>query len=178
MPLDARSVAADWLASLSSAISAADVEAVTGHFLPDGWLRDVLVFTWDVRAIEGRDRIASYLADTMSPAHITEVRLNDTTDLVPRTVAIPTLKDSGVELAFTFECRHGHGRAHARLLRDPDGNFKALSLFTELSDLAGHEEAGTLPLRDDVTGVPGRDMQREFKEWVEEVERKPYALIG
>ena len=83
-----------------------------------------------------------------------------------------------MELAFTFECRHGHGRAHGRLLRDVDGQFRALSLLTEMSDLRGHEEHNTLPLRDDVTGIPGRDMQKEFTDWVEGVETQPYVLIG
>ena len=50
--------------------------------------------------------------------------------------------------------------------------------MTELSDLRGYEEIGTLPLRDDLTGIPGRDMQREFNDWVTQVEDKPYALIG
>ncbi|KAI0774161.1 dimethylaniline monooxygenase (N-oxide-forming) [Fomes fomentarius] len=92
------------------------------------------------------------------------------------TVPIPATPDVGVELAFTFECRHGHARAHARLLRDPNGAFKALSLFVDLADLAGYEEVPTMPLRDDLTGT-GRDMQTEFEDWVQEVETEPYVLI-
>ena len=83
-----------------------------------------------------------------------------------------------VEAAFTFECAHGHGRAFVRLVRDVDGVYRALSLFMELSDLVGHEELSTLPLRDDITGLPGRDMQKEFGEWVKGVEDHPYVLIG
>ena len=48
----------------------------------------------------------------------------------------------------------------------------------QLEDLAWHEELSTLPLRDDVTGIHGRDMQREFVELVREIETRPHVLIG
>ena len=180
MALDHRKIASDWLSALTAAISGEDVTSVAQLFLPDGWLRDFLVFTWDTRkSLEGRAKLAAYLANSLPAAQITDVRLNETTNFAPRAAMVPSLEDTpAIELAFAFECRHGHGRAHARLLRDVEGSFKALSLLTELSDLRGHEELGTLPLRDDVTGIPGLDMQKEWADWVKEVETKPYVLIG
>ncbi len=179
MTVDYRKIASDWLSALASAFSAGDATLVAQLFVPDGWLRDFLVFTWDIRSLEGRAKIASYLANSLAAAQITDVRLNEIPNFAPRAAVVPSLEDTpAVELAFTFECRHGHGRAHARLLCDVEGSYKALSLFTELSDLKGHEELGTLPLRDDVTGIPGRDMQQEWADWVHEVETKPYVLIG
>ncbi|EJF61137.1 dimethylaniline monooxygenase (N-oxide-forming) [Dichomitus squalens LYAD-421 SS1] len=178
MALDPHRVASDWLAACSSALNRAEVDAVVQLFLPDGWLRDLLVFTWDVRSLAGREKIAAYLANTLSPAKITEVKLNEIPGLAPGAIVIPQLSGAqAVELAFTFECRQGHGRAHARLLKDANGKYRAFSLLTELSDLRGHEELSTLALRDDVTGIPGRNMQQEWRNWVEEVETKPYALI-
>ncbi len=177
MAYDPQCAATEWLSSLTFAISTGEALQVSKLFLPDGWLRDILVFAWDVRSLGGRDKIASYLSDKIAPARLTDIRLNETEGLIPRTVPIPATPDVGVELAFTFECRHGHGRAHARLLRDPNGAFKALSLFVDLADLAGHEEVPTMPLRDDLTGT-GRDMQTEFEDWVQEVETEPYVLIG
>ena len=179
MAADPHRVASDWLAACSAALSRAEPDAVAQLFLPDGWLRDLLVFTWDVRSLAGREKIAAYLANTLSPATIAEVQLSESPDLAPQAIVIPQLGDvQGVEVTFTFECRHGHGRAHARLLRDASGRYKALSVFFELSDLRGHEELNTLALRDDVTGIPRRNMQKEFEDWVEEVETKPYVLIG
>lgn len=178
MAADPHRVASDWLAACSAALSRAEPDAVAQLFLPDGWLRDLLVFTWDVRSLAGRENIAAYLANTLSPAQIAEVELDESPHLAPQTIVIPQLGVHGVEVAFTFECQHGHGRAHARLLRDASGKFKALSLLFELSDLRGHEELTTLAMRDDVTSIPGRNMQTEFQDWVEEVETKPYVLIG
>ncbi len=179
MAADPHRVASDWLTACSAALSRAEPDAVAQLFLPDGWLRDLLVFTWDVRSLAGREKIAAYLANTLSPAKITEVQLNESPNLAPQRIVIPQLGGvQGVEVAFTFECRHGHGRAHARLLRDASGRYKALSLLTELSDLRGHEELSTLAMRDDVTGIPGGSMQKGFEDWVEEVETKPHVLIG
>ena len=53
-----------------------------------------------------------------------------------------------------------------------------LTVMMMLSDLWGHEESPTLHLREDAAGVAGHDMQREFADWVKEVEAKPYVLIG
>ena len=179
MTVDPNSVASDWLAACSAALEGSSVDAVTQLMLPEGWLRDLLVFTWDVRALAGREKIASYLANTLAPARITDVKVNNAPHYCPTVVPVPQMAGApSVEFAFTFECKNGHGRAHARLLPDTDGVWRAFTLLFEVSDLRGHEELATLPLRDDVTGVPGRDMQQEFKDYVEEIESKPYVLIG
>ena len=179
MSVDPNSVASEWLSALSTAFHTSSVDSVTGLFLPDGWLRDLLVFTWDVRALTGRDKIKGYLVQTLAPARIINLRLNNANHYAPRVVPVPQLQNAPcVELALLFECKHGLARAHARLLRDTDGEWRAFTLLTEVVDLPGHEELSTLPLRDDVTGQPGRDMQKEFKEYVEQVEANPHVLIG
>ncbi|KAI0677129.1 FAD/NAD-P-binding domain-containing protein [Trametes maxima] len=175
--LDTYRVATGWLTSFGDALSRNDAAAAAELFLPDGWLRDVLVFTWDFRALSGREKILSYLSDFLVPSKIIDVQLDDRLHLSPRESTVPQLHATGVEVAFTFECARGPGRAYARLLPDEGGNFKSLTLLMELKDLRGHEEKTTLALRDDVTGVPGRDMQKEFAEWVQEVETRPHVLI-
>ncbi|KAI0638064.1 FAD/NAD-P-binding domain-containing protein [Trametes polyzona] len=177
MPLDPAAVASEWLASFSAAVGSSDSKQAAETFLPDGWLRDILVFTWDIRSLEGRERIAAYLAGTLAVSGISEVALDQDPSLTPRTFDVHGAGTVGVEVAFTFECAHGHGRANARLVPDGDGKFKALTLLTELRDLPGHEESKTLPLRDDITGIPGRDMQEDFANWVKEVEAHPHVLI-
>ncbi|OJT13572.1 hypothetical protein TRAPUB_9880, partial [Trametes pubescens] len=44
------------------------------------------------------------------------------------------------------------------------------------SDIRGHEEQDVLTLRDD-SAAPGRDLQKDFDLWVQEVERNPHVLI-
>nr|VWO94810.1 L-ornithine 5-monooxygenase (L-ornithine N(5)-oxygenase) [Ganoderma boninense] len=164
-------ISSNWLASCSSALRNADVVALTDLFLPNGWLRDILVFTWDIRCLEGRERITTYLADQLLDAGIEDVQFDNSPHLAARV-------DLGVEFAFTFECNRGHARAYVRLTPDADGVHRAFTMLTELTDLRGHEELGRLPLRDDVTGVPGRDMQKDYADMVADVEANPHVIIG
>ncbi|RPD67297.1 dimethylaniline monooxygenase (N-oxide-forming) [Lentinus tigrinus ALCF2SS1-7] len=177
MTIDPHSIASSWLAAFASAVDAADIDALVGLFLPDGWLRDLLVSTWDNRSLEGREKIRDFLSSTLPAAQLTSIKLNETTYLIPRVTFIGQIQTSDVDFAFTFECARGHGQGYVRLLPDADGNHKAFTVLLMLSDLHGHEENRTLLLRDDLTGLPGRNMQNEFDEWVTHVETKPYALV-
>ncbi|KAI0663308.1 FAD/NAD-P-binding domain-containing protein [Cubamyces menziesii] len=177
MVFDPKLIASSWLAALASASRAADVSAFGELFLSNGWLRDLLVFTWDLRSLQGRNTVKAYLTDALSNAQIAELRLDSNPHLQTQSSFIPQIHAIDVELAFVFECRNGHGRGYARLLPDQDGAFRAFTVMMMLSDLRGYEELGTLPLRDDLTGIPGRDMQKEIAEWTKEVETKPYVLI-
>ena len=179
MATNPHAIATEWLAGCTTAINDADAEAFTKLFLPNGWLRDFLVFTWDVRSLADHERIQSYLASHLASAKIRDVKLDESVNLAPRASRFALLKGAEcVELAFTFECKNGHGHAHCRLFRDEDSVFRALALFMEVYDLHGHEELQTLPFRDDVSGIPGRDMQQEFADYVKSIETNPYVLIG
>ncbi|KAH9918228.1 FAD/NAD-P-binding domain-containing protein [Epithele typhae] len=178
--VDPQIIASDWLSSLQSALDAKDSIAFANAFLSDGWLRDFLVFTWDIRSLTGRTKIAGYLGGALEASAISDVTPGlEHAHIPPRVVPVAQMGPDvhAVELAFTFECAHGHGRALARLLRDAGGTYRALAVFMELADLVGHEELRTMPLRDDMTGLPGRDMQKEIAEYVEEMETKPYVLV-
>ncbi|KAH9853604.1 FAD/NAD-P-binding domain-containing protein [Lenzites betulinus] len=174
---DPKLIASEWIATFSAAVESGDSRRVAETFLSIGWLRDVLVFTWDIRGLEGREKIASYLVNTLAPSGLSDYKIDESPFLAPSTFSVPLQEADGVEVAFTFECAHGHGRAYARLVPDEDGAYRAMTLMTELRDLPGHEEQEILPLRDDTTGIPGRDMQEDFAEWMKGVEAKPYVLI-
>lgn len=179
MSLDAHSTATCWLSAFSSALSCVDIAAVMQLFLQDGWLRDWLVFTWDIRSLDGRDKIAGFLAPTLPAAQIADVRLDTSPEFAPRAVRVHDLQDAEtVELVFAFECSRGPARALARLMHDVDGGWRALVVFTQLLDIRGHEELSVLPLRDDLMGIHGRDMRQEFAAYVKEVEAKPHVLVG
>lgn len=178
MTLDPHSISSAWLASLASAVKSGDPDAFAALFLPDGWFRDLLVFTWDIRSLEGREKIQAFLATTLSGAQLSDLKLDAAPELAPRTSFIGQLQANDVEFGLLFECGHGLGRGHVRLLQDANGDYKAFTVLMALSDLRGYEEVSTLILRDDLTGVPGRDMQQEFANWVIEAETNPHVLIG
>ena len=178
MAEEPHAVAASWLTAFTFALEEANLDALRNLFLPDGWFRDILVFSWDVRSLEGRDRIQSYLTSKLSEAQISSVELRNDQHFSPHASFLPLIQTHDVEFGFKFGCRRGGGEGYTRLVRDTDGTYRAWSAFMMLSYLYGHEELSTLHLRDDVTGVPGRDMQKEFTQWVSNVEAEPYVLIG
>ncbi|KAL1946927.1 hypothetical protein VTO73DRAFT_15031 [Trametes versicolor] len=176
MALNPQLIASTWLAAFATASQNGDIEAFSSLFLPNGWLRDLLVFSWDIRSLEGRSKVAGYVAGTLASAEIKDVKLDERAHLAPQVSFVSAVSAVDVELAFAFEFRNGHGRGYARLLPDEDGAFKALTAFLMLSDIRGHEEQDVLTLRDD-SAAPGRDLQKDFDQWVHGVETNPYVLI-
>ncbi|KAI0638063.1 FAD/NAD-P-binding domain-containing protein [Trametes polyzona] len=176
MALNPHLIASTWLNAFASATRNGDAGAFTELFLPKGWLRDLLVFTWDTRSLEGRNKIESYVSNALADAQITDVQLDERKLLAPQTAFLPPVSGIDIEFGFTFECRNGHGRAHARLLPDHDGTFKALTVLLMLYDLRGHEEESVLTLRDD-GAAPGHDLLKDFEDWVHSVETNPHVLI-
>lgn len=61
---DARSIVFEWLGIYNDTLCSLDSLAVANTFLYDGWLRDVLTFSWDLRALEGRDKISQHTSPT------------------------------------------------------------------------------------------------------------------
>lgn len=142
MPQDSdanpRPIALSWLAKFSKAVSAGDVAATTSTFLPHGWLRDVLTFTWTTRSLEGPSKIADYLTGKLKPGYITAVKHYDDQWVLP--AFFPAGPHTGVEEAFSYETPVAHGRGFARLVQDASGEWKALSVCMYVTDLKGHEE--------------------------------------
>ncbi|KAI5119263.1 hypothetical protein M0805_007266 [Coniferiporia weirii] len=150
-----RQVALTWLASFSDALSRKDIQAISALFLPDGWLRDSLVLSWDTRSLGGRERIKEYLRTRLSRAHFepgTTV-LDDRPGLAPAAFAL-SRDVRGVEAAFVFETPALLGRGFVRLQREvatsdsgtssagvSDG-WKALSVYIAADEIKGHGEAG------------------------------------
>ncbi|WP_099022300.1 NAD(P)/FAD-dependent oxidoreductase [Mycolicibacterium palauense] len=121
-----------WLAGFETALAARDVDGVTAMFATDGFWRDLVAFTWNIKTVEGRDEIAGML----------RARLADTDARGFRTREEPT-EDGGVVAAFIeFETAAGRGVGHLRLRADEDGTGTDLAwtLLTTLQELKGHEE--------------------------------------
>lgn len=54
-----------WLAKLEAALSAGDAEGAVALFHPDGFWRDFLAFTWNIKTMEGRLAILDMLKATL-----------------------------------------------------------------------------------------------------------------
>ncbi|KAF7335716.1 FAD/NAD-P-binding domain-containing protein [Mycena venus] len=173
MALDSRAIATSWLNSFGDFLEGGHLAGAISCFVPDGWLRDVLVFTWKNRTLSGQARIETYLKDTLKPASITQVKLDTRPNLGPEFGHL-THAASGVSSGFTFETVVGHGQGYFSLVENEVGEWKALMVFVTLVDIRGHEEAGP------EKGVYGghtlawHDVHRERRE---AIERNPHVLI-
>lgn len=137
-----REIAGSWLVSFESALQARDGDAAAALFLADGWWRDILALSWDLRTFTGRDRIAAALAQWLPARPPTEFWLADS---APEMFARRT-QGWTIEAFFTFETPIARCRGHLRLLTDPAcGEWKAWTVLTAMEDLKGFEErAGAL----------------------------------
>ena len=106
---------ADWLQKFSSALERGDINAAAGLFEPDGFWRDLVSFTWNIKTCEGRAEIKAMLA-----ARLAEVKPRN---FVPKGEW------------FTFETEVGRGVGHLRLR-----GKQAWTLLTTLQELKGFEE--------------------------------------
>ncbi|KAL4257773.1 hypothetical protein AB1N83_011051 [Pleurotus pulmonarius] len=172
--MEAKQIASDWLNQFAEHVYAGNVDGVVSSFHPDGWLRDILIFTWDNRSLEGHDKIKSYLRDTLTTPDIRDIKL-DERPLVGPYLGPVTAAHHGVGFGFTFQRDIAHGRGYVRLTQvQGSGEWRAISVSTEMVDLKGHEEERY------ELGVYGghtlawesvKDSRRDF------VEKHPHVLI-
>lgn len=170
---EATAVATSWLANLTLAIGSADPQAFAAVFLPNGWFRDVLTFSWDTRSLRGPEAIASYLTETHRLAEVSNVTLDKELYYLPHFVPGPG-GSSGVEVGFLYEITHAVGKAYAHLEKDERGSWKALTLTMIITDLKGHEEPENVAADWETGGRTWGDIEAERRS---QIESDPYVLI-
>ena len=115
-----------WLADFEAALAARDVDRVVEMFAPDGYWRDLVAFTWNIRTLEGREQIAGMLRSQLAGADPAGFRIREAATEDPEGVASAFIE---------FETAVGRGVGHLRLAGD-----RAWTLLTTLTELKGHEE--------------------------------------
>lgn len=115
-----------WLSSFGGAMQEAG-GGTAQLFHEDGFWRDHVAFTWNIRTFEGADEISRAFAATAGTASARNWRISETDEVV-------TSQDGGAEAWLNIETAAGIGKAHVRL--GPDGRAK--TLLTTLQELHGH----------------------------------------
>jgi putative flavoprotein involved in K+ transport len=156
--VDPTQAATTWLADFGAALAKGDIDASVALFETDGYWRDLVSFTWNIRTQEGAGAIRAMLRARLA-------------DVAPSNFAIEgeaTEADGIVDAWFTFETRVARGRGHLRLR---DG--KAFTLLTTMTQLKGFEEkTGAERIKGAEHGQqPGR------KSWLEK-RREEEATLG
>ena len=159
--------ASAWLADFTSALERNDVDAAVDLFEPDGYWRDLVAFTWNIRTQEGPEAIRAML----------QARLADTKPTAFAVEGDATEADGVVDAWFTFETAVARGRGHLRLR-----SGKAWTLLTTMTELKGFEErTGERRVKGAEHGVqPGRKSwleQREHEAATLGITEQPYVVI-
>ena len=161
--MDPTKQASRWLEKFAAALARGDIDGTSKLFLENGFWRDLVAFTWNIRTCEGRAEIQAMLAATLARTK-------------PDKFVLRTSDAEGSW--FSFETEVGRGIGHLRLEDD-----KCWTLLTTLQELKGFEEkAGRT--RD--TGVE-HGVIAGRKTWLERKllnqaelasgERQPYVVI-
>ena len=106
----------DWLQKFGATLERGDINTAAGLFEPDGFWRDLLSFTWNLKTCEGRAEIKAMLAATLA-------------GVKPRNFVAQSNE------WFSFETAVGRGIGYLRLR-----GKHAWTLLTTLQELKGFEE--------------------------------------
>ncbi|MFC4950067.1 flavin-containing monooxygenase [Pseudonocardia sp. GCM10023141] len=152
-PEVAEEIAGKWVERFGHAVAGA-TDLLDTLLRPDGWWRDLLAFTWDIRSFVGVEAVRTAMEEHAAQTLATGL------DLSPGSTVQVVAGDPAQILAwFDFDTAVGSGRGFVRLLPDgPDGPWRALGVLTSLQELRGREEAAgsRRPLGTQHREVPGR----------------------
>jgi cation diffusion facilitator CzcD-associated flavoprotein CzcO len=137
--ISARELVQGWLWEFESALANHDADAAGSLFVENGWWRDLLCFTWDLRTFSGTTAITAALEQTVARTQARGFALTDGKE--PEFVDF----DQSTSLAqafFEFETALARGRGFVRLLPSAahDGPWKAWTALTAMEELKGFEE--------------------------------------
>jgi cation diffusion facilitator CzcD-associated flavoprotein CzcO len=137
LPLD---LAQSWLERLERAFEQDDLGALDDLVLTDGWWRDLLALTWDLRSAKGPENIRQMLTSRPGGT-FTNARLDPG--------EAPSLVESGsgmswVQAMFRFDTAHVSGVGVVRLVEEEThGHWKAWTVLTSAEALLGFPERRT-----------------------------------
>lgn len=157
------------LQTLNDSFAKNDSDTLANAFLNEGYWRDLLAFTWNIKTLEGPAQISDMLQSQLPHINAHSFTIDPSE---------PASEDMGMATAWlTFETDEAHGYGHIRLAGD-----KIFSLFTSIAELKGHEEP--LGTKRPFGTSHGADKNRiNWKDGLEKERQElgyktqPYALI-
>jgi cation diffusion facilitator CzcD-associated flavoprotein CzcO len=132
----ARHAGERWLSAFESALNSQDLAQISDLFHQNCHWRDILAFTWDLSAAQGRESVAAGLAAAQESTAARGFHLPSGRK-PPR--QIRRLGRECIEIIFEFTTGVGRGAGIIRL-SDDDGVMRAWLLSTTLEELEGFAE--------------------------------------
>lgn len=133
----AQTAAGRWLQEFELALVALDSDAIGRLFHQDCHWRDILAFTWDLSAFEGRDAVAGKLAKNQQDVGAADFYIPEGRK-APRKVR--RVGRECIEAIFEFSLSVGKGAGIVRLTEAKNGDLLAWHISTTLQEIDGHAE--------------------------------------
>jgi len=176
-PENVRSTVNDFLSSFSSAIQKKDVKGILGLIQPDGWWRDFLALTWNIRTFHSHPTIEKFLQDGwVFDKGFGGLELDESTGKTLQ-LAQPFPDVAWIQFFVKFKVKAGEGDGVIRLVPNPTPNglvWKAHVIMTTLMSIAGHpEKLGGLRDPHSNQGMWKVDRERE----TDFLDREPSVMI-
>lgn len=160
-------IATEWLKKFADAMAGGDAAAAANLFAEESYWRDLVIFTWNIKTMEGRDSIRAMLDARLGEVKPGGWNLDGEANEV----------DGVIDAWVNFDTAVACGRGHLRLR---DG--RCWTLLTTMVELKGHEEEKKerRPMGVEHGVKPGR------KNWLEKrrqeqselgYKRQPYCVI-
>jgi hypothetical protein len=177
---NAADVAEKVIDSFNTALSSKNYANVANLFLPEGYFRDHLALTWQLRTVKGRDTIRDYLKASLN--HLTKVELDKSSAFrSPSNAPIDAWGDvQGIQFFINFETEIGTGRGTVRLAETTEKEWKIFTFAVTLLELKSFPEpvGDSRPQGVEHGGNPDRKTWLETREAEKEfVGAEPMVLI-
>ncbi|KAF3913302.1 hypothetical protein ABW20_dc0101630 [Dactylellina cionopaga] len=136
------SIASEFLVHLQKALENPTVSTLQNLILPDGFWRDQLFLTWDLRTLRGVEKISEYLSDPTARKKLSSVKFALTTGNYKRQPLLETTDPKSIHITafIDIESDEGKGEGIVRLFLDDNNNWKAFTIYTALTTLKDHPE--------------------------------------
>jgi hypothetical protein len=159
---DPSEIAANFVVAFNDALKSNTLLDLSLLFLDNGFWRDHLALTWELRTLQGPPRIYDFLkgAATSKDGFRLQSIAVDASNVVRAPKFAPIDADGeviGVQFFLTIDTVHGTGQGLVRLVEE-SGNWKVFTLYTRLEELKGHEQNifDRRPVGAEHGGKPGR----------------------
>src|SRR5262249_12514056 len=112
-------IAHEWLRRFGNALEQRDPDLAADLFMAEGWWRDLLAFTWDLRTFQGAKAMGAALGRTADAAAPRDFHLE------PGREPALTGSDASrtVEAFYRFETKLARGRGFMRLMPAENGGW-------------------------------------------------------
>jgi putative flavoprotein involved in K+ transport len=157
------------LETFEAALKSGDTAAAVALFQPDGYWRDLVAFTWNIKTMEGREQIAAMLDAQLNTVKPSKLKIADN--------ETATEADGVTQAWIAFETGVARGTGFIRV---KDG--KIWTLLTTMTELKGHEEPKGFkrPMGAEHGARTDRTSWKEDREAELEAlgyEKQPYCLV-